>query len=384
MAKNKNLVQAKANRKDEFYTRIEDIENELKHYKKYFENSVILCNCDDPFESNFFKYFAMNFNVLKLKKLIATCYAASKVVYTQLSFFDDGEVVTIDDNGKRPYKIEITEVKDENGDGAIDLSDVEYLIRNKKNVLTQLKGDGDFRSDECVELLKECDIVVTNPPFSLYKEFVPLMMEYNKKFIIIGSMNTCHYKEIFPLIKGNKMWSGYSFNKTMEFNMPDDYEGETRDSSGVKIAKVPKICWFTNLDIDKRHEEIILYKLYNEEEYPKIDNYDAIYISKVNEIPMDYDGIMGVPESFLDKYNPEQFEIVGMSSATNDDDYLRLDKDYSKYIGYKRNGSKNGRTGSTFGNAPVLEGDNGKGDYYVGEGRRIQAKFARIFIRRKI
>lgn len=314
MAKNKLLTKAKLAKNDEFYTQLADIENECKHYKEHFKNKIIFCNCDDPYESNFFKYFAMNFNHFGLKKLIATCYDGSPIAYTQLSFFAEDEKSFINTN-KRAYKIEISEVKDYNGDGAVDLADVEYLLKNKKNTLTVLKENGDFRSQECVELLKECDIVVTNPPFLLFKEYVAQLIAYNKQFLIIGNMNAITYKEIFSLIISNKLWTGYSFNKTMEFVMPDNYKLSGKayiDSNGKKHGYVPAVNWYTNIEIDKRKESFITYKTYNEKDYPKYDNYDAIEVSKVTDIPEDYYGIMGVPITFLNKYNPDEYEIVGM------------------------------------------------------------------------
>lgn len=250
------------------------------------------------------------------KKLICTCYAGSPIVTEQLSLFDVKGIVVNKKTEKSPYKIEISEVADSNGDGAIDLSDVEELLKNKKNVLTLLNGDGDFRSDECIELLKQSDIVVTNPPFSLFKEYVPLLMKYKKKFVILSTMQSIKYKEIFPFILNGEMWSGYSFNKTMEFMMPNSYELKGKgfvDSEGRKHGFVPGICWLTNLDIKKRHEDILLCKKYNEHDYKRYDNYDAIEIKNVNEIPIDYQGKMGVPISFLEKFNPDQFEIVGSS-----------------------------------------------------------------------
>jgi len=316
MPTNKGFAKAKNNRKDEFYTRLEDIENELMHYKSYFENKVVFCNCDDPFESNFFKYFALNFNTLKLKKLICTCYAGSPIVYEQLSLLDIKPLKIKEKTPNNPYKIEINEVPDSNKDGAIDLSDVEYLLKNKANTLTLLKGDGDFRSNECIDLLKEADIVVTNPPFSLFKEYVPLLVKYNKKFIILSNMQTIKYKEIFPLILTNQMWSGYTFNKTMEFIMPKTYELKGKafiDSSGHKHGFVPGICWLTNLDTKIRHDKVILYKKYNPEIYKKYDNYDAIEVGNIKDVPLDYDGKMGIAISCLDKINPEQFELIGSS-----------------------------------------------------------------------
>ena len=320
-SKNSNLHNASKAKKDEFYTQLSDIENELKHYRQHFKGKTILCNCDDPFESNFVKYFAMNFNAFGLKKLIATSYASSPVMYTQLSFF--GEEVEITDSSKKPYVIEITEITDENGDGAVDLQDFELIL--KKNPPRVLKGDGDFRSAECIEFLKEADIVVTNPPFSLFREYVAQLMEYDKKFIIIGNQNAITYKEIFSLFQNNKMWIGYK-SGDMSFTVPESYEERaTRfwlDESGQKWRSLGNICWYTNLDIKKRHEDIILYRFYNPEEYPSYDNYNAIEVSKVAEIPCDYNGIMGVPITFLDKYNPEQFEILGLDRYTVPKEYL--------------------------------------------------------------
>ena len=312
---NKSLNVAKEAKKDEFYTQLADIENELKHYRQHFRGKTILCNCDDPYESNFFKYFANNFNAFGLKKLIATCYNGSPVVGQELPLF------AIDKEGedkKVAYKVEITEVKDMNGDGRIDLADVRYLIQNDKNVLSILKENGDFRSRECIELLKEADIVVTNPPFSLFREYVAQLMEYDKKFLIIGNQNNVTYKEIFPLLKGNKVWLGINAG-SQKFEVPKDFEkGNTYiDKDGKKYAKFGNICWFTNLDNKKRHEELILYCKYSQEEYPKYDNYDAINVEKINEIPLDYDGIMGVPITFMINYNPEQFDIVGITDRNS-------------------------------------------------------------------
>ena len=330
MAKNKALSAAFRAKQDEFYTQLSDIENELRHYKQHFKGKTVFCNCDDPYESNFFKYFAINFNHLGLKKLICTCYASSPVVYTQLSFFGDDKVVGSEPSDRKPYKIEITEVKDLNGDGAVDLTDVELLLQSVNGQPTLLKGDGDFRSEECVELMKQADIVVTNPPFSLFREYVAQLIEYDKKFIIIGNQNAITYKEIFPLLKENKMWIGYKFGD-MAFTVPDSYEPrETRfwiDESGQKWRSLGNVCWYTNLDIDKRHEIMILYKSYTSEEYLHYDNYEAINVNKVADIPCDYDGIMGVPITFMDKYNPEQFEIVGRADANiaNEDNSFNIE-----------------------------------------------------------
>lgn len=314
MANNKNLSNANKAKKDEFYTRLEDIENELRHYKAFFSGKVVFCNCDDPYESNFVKYFAMNFNALGLKKLIATCYATSPIMYTQLTLFGDDVAVGIAEEGKKPYKIEITEVRDENGDGAIDLDDFEKMLRSNPPEL--LKGNGDFRSEECIELLKEADVVVTNPPFSLFREYVAQLIEYEKKFIIIGNQNAITYKEIFPLIKDNKIWLGYGFSGNVGFFLNTQYEDYAKSSQHKEgMIRVSGVMWYTNIDIQKRHENLILYKKYTPEEYPIFDNYRAIEVGKTSEIPCDYDGIMGVPITYMDKHNPDQFEIIGATES---------------------------------------------------------------------
>ena len=312
------MSDAMRNKKDEFYTQLSDIENELRHYKEHFRGKVVLCNCDDPYESNFFKYFALNFNALGLKKLIATCYDGSPITGQELQLF------TFDDEGEDKriaYKVEISEVTDVNGDGVVNLADVQYLLQNDKNVLTLLKGHGDFRSPECIELLKQADIVCTNPPFSLFREYLAQLVKYEKKFLIIGNMNAITYKEVFPLIKKNQLWMGPSITSgDRKFWVPDDYElraaGCGIDETGRKFIRVKGVRWFTNLDHKKRHEELILYKVYSPEEYPKYDNYDAINVDKTQDIPCDYDGTMGVPITFLDKYNPNQFEIIGQMATT--------------------------------------------------------------------
>ena len=306
---NKNLNNAKIAKKDEFYTQLTDIERELQHYWQHFKDKVVLCNCDDPYESNFFKYFALRFNQLGLKKLICTCYNGSPVQGNEL-MIDFGDFT--DEPKKIAYKVEITEVKDLNGDGAVDLSDVQYLLRNDKNVLSTLKT-GDFRDPECIELLKQADIVVTNPPFSLFREYIGQLVKYEKKFLIVGSQNNVTYKEVFPLIIQNKIWLGYK-SGDMAFRVPEDYEPrETRywqDETGQKWRSLGNICWYTNLDHNKRHEELDLVCRYSPEEYPSFDNYNAINVKKVDDIPYDYKGAMGVPITFLDKYSPEQFEIL--------------------------------------------------------------------------
>ena len=324
MAGNSNLHSSRADKADEFYTQLSLIESELKHYKEHFKGKVVFCNCDYPFESNFFKYFAMNFNSLGLKKLIATCYATSPIVYTQLNLFGDEIVVSKEENTKKPYKIEITEVTDENQDGRTDLADVEYLLRNRKNALALLEGDGDFRSPECVELLKQADIVVTNPPFSLFREYMAQLMEYKKAFLIVGNQNATGYKEIFPLIRDNIVWLGYN-NGHFWFAVPDTYEEKKTDfkidENGQKWRRMGNICFFTNLDIDKRHEDMTLFRTYSPEAYPKYDNYDAINVNRTLDIPCDYYGVMGVPITFMQYYNPEQFEIVGDSRYHDGQDF---------------------------------------------------------------
>jgi hypothetical protein len=313
MADNTSLNKASIAKKDEFYTQMEDIEAELRHYREHFRGKVVFCNCDDPYESNFFKYFAMHFNFLGLKKLIATSYVESPVACQQLSLFEVRGLYLAEGDDNHPYKVEITEVSDENADGAVGLADVEYLLKNRKNTLTLLEGDGDFRSEECIELLKEADIVVTNPPFSLFREYVAQLVEHDKEFIIIGNKNAITYKEIFKLIKDNKIWTGNrGFSGGMWFYISDNYTDFDKVVDGQRLKNVPSI-WFTNLDIQKRHESLTLYKQYNPDEYPQYVNYGAIEVSKTAEIPYDYDGEMGVPITFLDKYNPDQFEIIGSS-----------------------------------------------------------------------
>ena len=313
MAGNKYLGNALKAKKDEFYTQLNDINNELKHYRKHFKNKVVFCNCDDPFESNFFKYFVLNFNRLGLKKLIATCYDGSPIAGEQLSLSDIGK----SERDNKAYKAIVTKVYDATGDGAIMMDDIAELFKSGENELTVLEGNGDFRSDECKELLKESDIVVTNPPFSLFREYVAQLMEYKKKFLIIGNINAVTYKEIFPLIKDEKIWWGITTNGSNRyFRVPDSYEltektGKIED--GVKYAFVKGVMWYTNLETKKLYEDMILVKKYDPDVYPHYDNYDAIEVSNVNLIPCDYDGIMGVPITFLNKYNPNQFEILDMA-----------------------------------------------------------------------
>ena len=282
MAKNNNLHNAKKAKNDEFYTRLEDIEKEMCHYREHFRGKVIYCNCDDPKESNFFKFFSLQFEFLGLKKLISTGYKENGHGVAYIYEGDKNENNLPDDSEIRTY---------------------------------ELQGNGDFRSEECIEFLKEADVVVTNPPFSLFREVVAQLVEYNKKFLLLGNNNAITYKEIFPLIMSNKMWLGYSNNKTMEFVLSDSYEKWDRIENGKKIGKVPAISWFTNLEHDHRNRPLDLTQRYDPRYYPKYDNYDAIECSKVMDIPRDYDGVIGVPITFLDKYCPKQFRIVGMSAS---------------------------------------------------------------------
>lgn len=324
---NSVLNRASVNKKDEFYTQLTDIEKEMKYYREYFKGKSVLCNCDDPYESNFFKYFAMQFNSLGLKKLTTTCYVGSPVSGTELRYYQNkngqlsffpGEGDELVQDNKRPYKVEIVEVTDLNGDGRIDLTDVEYLLKNKENSMSLLKGNGDFRSEECIELLKEADVIVTNPPFSLFREYIAQLFEYKKDFIIIGNQNAMTYKEIFPLFMENKLWYGASIHSHgRDFRVPDDYPLKAyeyrTDENGIKYINVKGVRWLTNIDYKERHDQIILFKHYTPEEYPQYDNYAAIEVGKTGDIPCDYNGVMGVPISFLDKYNPEQFIVIGCS-----------------------------------------------------------------------
>jgi len=318
MASNRTVSKAKTNKQDEFYTQLSDISNELRHYRAQLRGKTVFCNCDDPYESNFFRYFALNYNTLGLKKLIATSYTKSAIAGGHLPLLD---IEGLKPEGKEPYAIEINEVPDHNGDGAIDLSDVEYLLKHDANTARALKGDaawgaGDFRSFECVEYLKQADVVVTNPPFSLFREYVAQLAAYEKQFLIIGNQNAIDYRVVFELVRQDKLWLGVDNGGTKWFRVPEDYEIETESrkkvEDGVKYFSMGSIIWFTNMDNPKRHEQIPLYKCYSPAEYPTYDNYNAIEVSRVAEIPVDYDGIMGVPITFLDKYNPDQFEILGM------------------------------------------------------------------------
>ena len=294
---NTNLKTAKKNKNDEFYTLMEDIEKEMRYYKDFFKGKVVYCNCDDARESNFFKYFSLNFEFLGLKKLIATGYKA------------DGKGVVLVYEG------------DKNGNRRVD---------NEEIIVNELNGDGDFRSEECIEYLKQADVVVTNPPFSLFRQYVKQLMDYNKKFIIIGNQNAIICKEIFPYIKNNQLWLGINSNKTMEFIIPMNYEKWDRIEGDRKYGKVPAISWFTNIENKRHNEPINLYKRYSFEDYPKYDHFDAIYINRVDEIPIDYDGIMAVPITFLYKYNPKQFQILDLINRYMIFDYFGVNEEVRK------------------------------------------------------
>ena len=293
MTVNKFLHLAKARERDEFYTQLSDIENELRHYKEHFRDKVVYCNCDDPTVSNFFVYFSRNFKELGLKKLIATCYKNQN--RDLFSEHDQERAIYLEYNG----------TEDETG-----------IPGEDEIVSHHWQGDGDFRSDECIELLNQADIVVTNPPFSLFREYVAQLIELGKSFLVLGSQNAVSYKEIFPLIKDKKVWLGVNNGGTKWFEVSSDYEITSVDrqkwENGKKYISMGNVNWFTNLDHHKRHEELILYMKYTPEEYPKYDNYDAIEVSRYANIPVNYDGEMGVPITFLDKHNPEQFEVMGI------------------------------------------------------------------------
>ena len=338
MAGNKDLSAAAKAKKDEFYTQLTDIEKEMRYYRKHFTDKTVLCNCDDPFESNFFKYFVLNFNRLGLKKLIATCYTGSPIANQQLSIFDIlGEKETAEN---KPYKAVVTTVYDTTGDGAVDMLDVAELFQSGENELTELKGNGDFRSPECLALLDEADIVVTNPPFSLFREYVAVLIEHHKKFIIIGNVNALKYKEIFPYVISNQIWLGASIHSgDRAFFVPDDYPLDAAscgvdEATGRKYIRVKGVRWYTNLDLKQRHEELILVRKYNPEVNQAYDNYDAVEVSKTADIPYNYDGIMGVPLTFFDKYNPDQFEIIWQASGNT---RASAPSEVLERLGYKAN-----------------------------------------------
>ena len=324
MSKNAVLTQAKNAKKDEFYTTYADIQAELNHYEKHFAGKTVLCNCDDPFESNFCKFFLRNFNYLGLKRLICTSYGGSLVAGRQMTIFFDADKPLEPGNG---HVMDNFEGPMANGGGGSD-ADIVALLTSPKRGVKKLKGNGDFRSEECVEYLKQADIVVTNPPFSLFREYAAELVKYEKRFLIVGNINAITYKEIFPLIKANKLWLGCrSLNNDMYFYVQSEYqkyllENKKEGSAykiidGIVMGRLASACWYTNLDHNKRHEKFIFSRNYygHESEYPKYDNYDAINVDKTADIPGDYFEDMGVPITFLDKYNPEQFEIIGATES---------------------------------------------------------------------
>ena len=358
---NKNLNAAKEAKKDEFYTQLEDINNELRHYREHFRGKTVLCNCDDPRVSNFFTYFAYNFEFLGLKRLITTCYKNQNMdLFSQNN--SEQAIYLIYDG-------------DKNGNNIPDPEEIG---------IHPLKGDGDFRSRECIELLKQADIVVTNPPFSLFREYVAQLMEYDKKFLIIGNVNANTTKEIFPLIKDNRMWMGASIHSgDRKFWVPNDYElnaaGCGVDETGRKFIRVKGVRWFTNLDYKERHEDLILYRNYSPVIYPKYDNFDAIEISKTEDIPCDYNGVMGVPVTFLDKYNPDQFEILGITKTW----FGMASKIYKEQIQVDKNGKESRVT--KLNDGAVLEvktPPDGK-TYYKVDGKIYIQTYPRILIQKK-
>lgn len=356
---NASLHRAKGAKEDEFYTQREDVEREMKHYRKHFKGKVVYCNCDDPRVSAFFHYFSYNFEKLGLKKLIATCYKSH--ARDLFSTHDSERAIFLEYEG------------DKDGDRIPGDDEIE---------IKYLKGDGDFRSDEAVELLKQADIIVTNPPFSLLREFVSQLLDYDKKFIFLANQNAIKYKGIFPLIQQNKLWIGAN-SGDMSFRVPDHYTPRAtrywEDASGQKWRSFGNMCWFTNLDYKKRHEDLILYKTYTPEEYPKYDNFDAIEVSKVSDIPKNYDGVMGVTIGFLTKHNPDQFEIVGISQSW----YNASCKTYPMQVQVSANGKKS-KVGK-LNDAPAIKVDappSGK-TYYVVNGEYFTSLYARVFIKNK-
>lgn len=308
--KNSHLQKAKNTKNDEFYTTYETIANEVAHYTSHFLGKTVLCNCDDPYESNFCKFFLKNFNLLGLHRLICTSFCSSTVIGTQLNLFDDEHNV-----------LDVMKFSDING----ELSDEEiaHFIQTEK-VVKRLKGNGDFRSSECIEYLKICDIIVTNPPFSLFKEIVTEILKHNKKFLIIGNQNAITYKEIFPLIQNNEIWTGYRFGE-MKFKVPNESMPRKHrywiDENGQKWRSLGNAMWLTNLEHNRRHESIIMTKSYNAVDYPRYDNYDAINVKTIRDIPFDYYGIMGVPITIINRYNSEQFEILGEANHGSDNEF---------------------------------------------------------------
>ncbi|MCL2303861.1 MAG: adenine-specific methyltransferase EcoRI family protein [Planctomycetaceae bacterium] len=400
---NTKLSQAKSAKNDEFYTQWADIEREVQAYLEFdpdvFRDKTILCPCDDPYESNFFKYFALKFKEFKLKKLIATCYAGSPIANVQLSLFD--EESEENKTTRQPHKIEITEVPDLNNDGSVDLEDVELLLASDRNHLTRLKGDGDFRSDEIKKLRDEADIIITNPPFSLFREFLAWIVEADKQFLVIANMNAITYKEVFPLIKNNKIWLGATGNGSdMVFAVPKGFEIAEKDREKAArlgyvgdYTRLGNSCWFTNLDHGRRHlplelmtmADIFEYSRHKEirgrKEYDKYDNYDAIEVPFTDAIPDDYDGAMGVPISFLDKYCPEQFEILGITKTW----FGGANKTYSNQIQVNANGSQSQKLVSKLNDGAAIKVDTPplNETYYIVDGAYYTQVYARILIQHK-
>jgi len=401
---NRNLTNAKRVKNDEFYTQYGDIQKEIEAYLEYnsdvFHGKVVYCNCDDPFESNFFRYFVLNFNKLGLKQLITTSYKPSPVANTQLELFAEYKTVTKSKGRSKvtANKLIINEAHDIDGDGEFNLKDVAIQLKaNKHNEWAPLEGDGDFRSDECIKLLKRSNIVVTNPPFSLFREYTKQLFDYNKKFVIIGNMNAITYKEIFPLIKANKLWLGATGNGSdMVFAVPNG--SEIAESDRQKAARLGYVgdytrlgnsCWFTNLDHGRRHKplplmtEADIIKFSTKKSFKKYDNYNAIEVSSVKSIPSDYNGVMGVPISFLDKYNPDQFEILGATQRGCHDEVPDTRK-YDDYWEVRQDGKKTGSSGGKTNENANLVGNDGKKNYFINnKGRIIQSAYQRIFIRHK-
>lgn len=403
---NKNLANAKLAKNDEFYTQYPDIQREIEAYLEYapdvFKGKVVYSNCDDPYESNFFRYFVLNFKRFGLKRLITTSYKPSPIANTQLGLFSDNK--TIAPVKGRPKvtanKFIINEVGDMDGDGAFNLNDIaEQLKANKNNEWMPLDGDGDFRSQECIELLEQSDIVVTNPPFSLFREYIKQLFDYNKKFVIIANMNAITYKEVFPLIKDDRLWLGATGNGSdMVFAVPNGTE--IAESDRQKAARLGYVgnytrlgnsCWFTNLDHGRRHQALTLMtiadnlkfnkRMKGKTAYDHYDNYDAIDVPFTNAIPSDYDGLMGVPISFLDKYSPDQFEIIGMSK-TPIGTHLRT-KEYPRQVQVSKNGKRSKVTKLNDGAAiEVSEVESGK-TYYEVEGKKYIAVYPRVLLKHR-
>lgn len=382
------LTRANRDKNDEFYTQLVDIEAELRHYRDQFKDKVVFCNCDDPYESNFFKFFAMNFNHLGLKKLIATCFVGSPISGNELPLWETAGLKD-EDPPREPYKVVITEVPDANEDGAIDLSDVEALLRTDANVMTKLTGDGSFSSPECLALLDEADIVVTNPPFSLFRDFVASLVERDKQFLILGNNNAITYSDIFKLIKEDRLWLGYNNGGEKWFRVPDDYDHTSTESrvkvvDGVRYLSMGNVSWFTNLDTSKRHDSIALYKRFNPDEFPQYDNYEAIDVGRYAEIPYDFDGAMGVPITFLDKYNPDQFEILGWTRG-RDEFELWPSKKYKNASQIKMDGSRSSGGKVNTGPTLLLKERPEKGTVYVADGvdGYLVQTYMRILVRRR-